>query len=38
MDSALSGLLRRFWREGVAVSGLTLAVVSAACAALPAND
>jgi hypothetical protein len=37
-DSAPSGLLRRFWREGLAVGGLTLAVVSAACAALPTND
>jgi hypothetical protein len=37
-NSAVSGLLRRFWREGLAVSGLTLAVVSAACAALPTND
>ncbi len=37
-SSALVGRLRRFWVEGVAVGGLTLAVVSAACAALPAND
>jgi hypothetical protein len=36
-DSAENGRKRHFWPEGLAVAGLTLAVVTAACAALPVN-
>lgn len=37
-DSAASGRLRHFWIEGVFGAGLTLALVTAACAALPSKD
>lgn len=37
-DSAPVGRPRHFWVEGLAAAGLTLAVVTAACAALPAHD
>jgi hypothetical protein len=37
-DSAENGRKRRFWPEGLAVAGLTLAVVTAACAALPTTN
>lgn len=36
-DSAEPGRTRHFWVEGAVVAGLTLAVVTAACAALPAH-
>lgn len=36
-DTAENGRARHFWAEGLAVAGLTLAVVTAACAALPAD-
>ena len=37
-DSAEDGRPRQFWVEGLAVAGLTLAVVTAACAALPTTN
>ena len=36
-DTAPAGRARHFWVEGFAVAGLTLAVVTAACAALPTH-
>ena len=37
-DSAAPGRLRHFWIESVFGAGLTLALVTAACAALPSKD